>query len=62
MYLFGRRGMPVDAITERITSAEQIPLLSGGLTAEPCFRTTFFEEPSEGLLMLVLSFPALKIT
>ena len=60
--VFGGYGKPTVAVTERITHADEIPLLSGGLRAEPCFRTTFQEEPTEGMLMLVLSFPALKIT
>lgn len=60
MYLFGRNGMPVAAITERISEAEWIP--SSGMLIEPAFRTTFFEnEDSPGFMMLVLSFPALKM-
>ena len=60
--LFGGYGKPVIAVMERIVQAEEIPLLNGGLKAEPCFRTTFQEEPSEGMMMMILSFPALKIT
>lgn len=60
MYLFGRSGMPVAAITERINEADWIP--SSGMQIEPAFRTTFFEnEDSPGFMMLVLSFPALKM-
>ena len=60
MYLFGRNGMPVAAITERISEAEWIP--SSGMLIEPAFRTTFFEnEDSPGFMMLVLSFPAVKM-
>jgi len=60
MYLFGRQGMPVSAITERISETDWLP--PAGMQAEPAFRTTFFErEDSPGFLMMVLSFPALKM-
>ncbi len=60
MYLFGEPGMPVAAITERITEAEWVP--ESGIRMEPVFLTTFFEgAASEGFRMMVLSFPALKM-
>ena len=60
MYLFGQNGMPVAAITERLQEAEWIP--PTGMRVSPAFRTTFFErEDRPGFLMLVLSFPALKM-
>ena len=60
MYLFGQSGMPVAAITERIAEAAWLP--ATGMQIEPAFRTTFFErEDSPGFIMLVLSFPALKM-
>ena len=60
MYLFGKSGMPVSAITERIAPAELVTPV--GKQAEPAFRTSFFEqEDRPGFLMLVLSFPALKM-
>ena len=59
MYLFGEAGMPVAAITERITEAEWIPPHPYEL--EPVFKTTFFEGvDSEGFRLMVLSFPALR--
>ena len=57
-YLFGEQGQPVTAMTERIDSAEWMPVSS--LTVEPYFRTTFYEEVSLPLKMLVLSFPAMR--
>jgi len=60
MYLFGQSGMPVSAITERIGETDWMP--STGMQIEPAFRTTFYErEESPGFVMLVLSFPALKM-
>lgn len=60
MYLFCRRGMPVAAITERITEADWVP--PTGMHIEPAFRTRFYEqEDSPGFLMMVLSFPAMKM-
>ena len=60
MYLFGKNGMPVSAIMERIRETVWTP--ATGMTTEPAFRTTFFEqEDSPGFMMLVLSFPALKM-
>ena len=57
---FCRRGMPVAAITERIDSAEWIP--ASGTPLEPRFRTRFYElEDNDGFLMMVLTFPALKM-
>ena len=60
VYLFGTAGMPVTAMTERIKENE-IRVPGGGIDAEPYFRTTFFEEVSEGYVLMVLSFPALRI-
>ena len=52
--------MPVSAITERIIETDWIPL--AGMQIEPVFRTRFFEqEDSPGFLMMVLSFPAMKM-
>ena len=60
MYLFGKAGMPVSAITEWISEAEWIP--PSGIQPEPVFRTRFFEqEDSPGFMMMVLSFPAMKM-
>ena len=60
MYMFGRNGMPVSAITERISETEWVP--PAGLQVEPAFQTRFFEqEDSPGFMMMVLSFPALKM-
>ena len=60
-YMFCRGGpVPVSAVTERLTETEWIP--TTGMQAEPAFKTTFFEqEDSPGFLMMVLSFPALKM-
>ena len=54
-YMFGQQGMPVIAITERTQEAEWTPP-----NMEPVFQTKFFEPVSEGLRMMVLSFPAMK--
>ena len=60
MFLFGQQGMPVSAITERIGEAEWLPPTA--MQIEPAFRTSFFDrEDSPGFLMMVLSFPALKM-
>ena len=60
MYLFGQSGMPVAAIMERISEADWVP--STGMQIEPAFRTLFPDgTDSPGFLMLVLSFPALKM-
>ena len=60
MYLFGRAGMPVSAITERINETDWTP--PDGKEFEPVFITRFFEqEDSPGFLMMVLSFPAMKM-
>ena len=59
MYLFGKPFMPVTAMTERISEAEWLPPKK--ITAEPCFKTTFFENVNEAYLMMALSFPALRI-
>ena len=58
-YLFGKPMMPVTAMTERISEADWIP--KKNLEVRPYFRTTVFEEISEGYLMMVLSFPALRM-
>ena len=58
-YLFGEPLMPVTAMTERISEAEWIPVKS--LEVKPCFKTTVFEDVSEEYLMMVLSFPALRM-
>ena len=59
-YMFVRPGMPVAAVTERLQEAEWIP--PTGTRIEPAFRTSFYEqEDSPGFLMMVLSFPALKM-
>ena len=60
MYLFGRSGMPVSAITERVEEAEWLP--PSAIQTEPAFRTRFYEqEDSPGFQMMVPSFPALKM-
>ena len=58
-YLFGKPLMPVTAMTERISEAEWIPMKN--LEVSPCFRTTIYEEISDVYLMMVLSFPALRM-
>ena len=58
-YLFGKPMMPVTAMTERITEADWIP--ANHLEVRPYFRTTVYEEISEDYLMMVLSFPALRM-
>lgn len=59
-YYFVREGMPVAAVTERLYEAEWVP--PTGNRIGPAFRTTFYEqEDSPGFLMMVLSFPALKM-
>ena len=58
-YLFGKPMMPVTAMTERITEADWIP--ANHLEVRPYFRTTVYEEISEEYLMMVLSFPALRM-
>ena len=59
-YFFGRTGMPVSAITERVMESDWTP--PTGMQIEPAFRTRFFEqEDSPGFLMMVLSFPAMKM-
>ena len=45
-YLFGAAGMPVTAMMEKTNIG---------------FRTTFFEDVSDGYMMMALSFPALRI-
>ncbi len=57
-YLFGTQVQPVTAMTERIDSAEWMPVSS--MTVEPYFSTTFYEKASLPLKMLVLSFPAVR--
>ena len=60
MYLFGQSGMPVSAITERISESKWTPATD--MQIEPAFKTTFFErEDSPGFMMMILSFPALKM-
>ena len=59
-YMFRRPGMPVAAVMERLQEADWIP--PAGTRTEPAFRTSFYEqEDSPGFLMMVLSFPALKM-
>ena len=58
-YLFGQPGMPVTALTERISDAGWTPP-EGSMEAEPWFRTTFFEEVTEQYALMALSFPALR--
>jgi len=58
-YLFGKPMMPVTAMTERISEADWIPL--NHMEVKPCFKTTVFEEVTEKYLMMVLSFPALRM-
>ena len=58
-YLFGKPMMPVTAMTERITEADWVP--ANHMEVRPCFRTTVYEEISEEYLMMVLSFPALRM-
>ena len=57
-YLFGTSGMPVTALTERISTAEWIP--PNNLEIEPYFLTTVFDEIRDEPLMAMLSFPALR--
>ena len=58
-YLFGKPMMPVTAMTERITEADWVP--ANHMEVRPYFRTTVYEEISEEYLMMVLSFPALRM-
>ena len=58
-YLFGKPMMPVTAMTERITETDWIP--ASHMEVKPYFRTTVYEEISEEYLMMVLSFPALRM-
>lgn len=58
-YLFGKPMMPVTAMTERITETDWIP--ANHMEVKPYFRTTVYEEISEEYLMMVLSFPALRM-
>lgn len=60
MYLFGAAGMPVTAMTERISSQYKW-LPERGFDDEPYFKTTFFEEVTEPYALMVLSFPALRV-
>ena len=57
--LFGKPMMPVTAMTERITETDWIP--ASHMEVKPYFRTTVYEEISEEYLMMVLSFPALRM-
>lgn len=59
VYLFGRPMMPAIAKTERITEAEWVPATH--MEIAPCFRTTVYEDVSEEYLLMVLSFPALRM-
>ena len=56
-YLFGDPMMPVTALTERVQGEGR---LVRGLEADRWFRTVFFDPMSEGYMMMVLSFPALR--
>ena len=56
-YLFGTPGMPVAALTER-TQGE--PKQIRGMDADRYFRTVFFDPATNGYMMMVLSFPALR--
>lgn len=58
-YLFGKPLMPVTAMTERISEAEWIPMKN--MEVIPYFLTTIYEEISLEYLMMVLSFPALRM-
>ena len=58
-YLFGNPMMPVTAMTERITEADWTP--ANHLEVKPYFMTTVYEKISEEYLMMVLSFPALRM-
>ena len=58
IYLFGKPLMPVTAMTERLTETEWIP--PKRMDVVPYFKTTFFEDVSEGYRMMALSFPALR--
>ncbi len=54
-YLFGNPGQPVIAMTERIREWPWVP------AREPFFRTTVYEDKlSEGALMAMLAFPAVR--
>ena len=58
VYLFGRQGLPVMAMTEHTGARAWLP---GTASAAPCFRTIFFDGiPSVQVALLVLSFPALR--
>lgn len=57
-YLFGQQGMPVTALTERITAVCWSPVSS--LDCEAYFKTTFFENVNEAYALMALSFPALR--
>jgi len=57
-FLFGNNGMPVTAMTERISRAGRT--LRSGAEAEAYFRTTFYEDVSEAFALMALSFPAMR--
>ena len=57
-YLFGPPGVPVTAMTHRISEAEWIP--PAGTEILPYFRTIVYEAVSPDYLMIILSFPALR--
>ena len=59
-YLFGKPLMPVTAMTERISEAAWRPQRKNA-NVEPCFCTTVFEKVSAPYLLMVLSFPALRM-
>ena len=56
-YLFGDPGMPVTAMTERLSGESR---LVRGMEAEMWFRTLFFDPVGDGYMMMALSFPALR--
>ena len=56
-YLFGVPMMPVTAMTERVSGESR---LVRGLEAEKWFRTVFYDPLPDHLMMMILSFPALR--
>ena len=57
-YLFGAPDSPVTAMTQRISAIDWIP--SSGYDIHPYFRTTVYEEVDDAVLLMILSFPALR--
>ena len=57
-YLFGRKGMPATAMTERIERADWMPAID--MECQAYYRTIFYEEVNEAFELMALSFPALR--